>query len=196
MRDPAHAALAAPPPASVTPVALRLARLLPQLLLVHEQCRAADAAASIACWPTSPSPDRRRTTTPSIVTPNILQSLPGVGRVVAATMLTEASGPLAAPRLSYAPRAGGRGARSRNAAARRAVARPHALCRVQAPRRAKRSTTGPAPAFNMMRPRARTTDRLRQRGHTHRRALRSVGDRWLRILVAMLHTRTCTTPRN
>jgi hypothetical protein len=33
-------------------------------------------------------------------------------------------------------------------------------------------------------------DRLRQRGHTHGRALRSVSDRWLRILVAMLQTGT------
>ena len=29
-------------------------------------------------------------------------------------------------------------------------------------------------------------DRLRARGHYHARALRSVGDRWLRILIAML----------
>jgi Transposase IS116/IS110/IS902 family len=31
-------------------------------------------------------------------------------------------------------------------------------------------------------------DRLRARGHNHARALRSVADRWLRILVAMLTT--------
>jgi transposase len=31
---------------------------------------------------------------------------------------------------------------------------------------------------------------LRARGHTHGRALRSVADRWLRILVAMLRTGT------
>ena len=33
-------------------------------------------------------------------------------------------------------------------------------------------------------------DALRARGHHHARALRSVGDRWLRILTAMLQTRT------
>jgi hypothetical protein len=33
-------------------------------------------------------------------------------------------------------------------------------------------------------------DGLRGRGHHHARALRSVADRWLRILVAMLKTRT------
>ena len=31
---------------------------------------------------------------------------------------------------------------------------------------------------------------LRARGHSHGRALRSVADRWLRILTAMLKTRT------
>lgn len=35
---------------------------------------------------------------------------------------------------------------------------------------------------------------LRARGHSHARALRSVGDRWLRILVAMLNTRTLYDP--
>jgi transposase IS116/IS110/IS902 family protein len=33
-------------------------------------------------------------------------------------------------------------------------------------------------------------DGLRARGHSHARALRSVADRWLRILVAMLQART------
>ena len=33
-------------------------------------------------------------------------------------------------------------------------------------------------------------DGLRSRGHSHARALRSVADRWLRILIAMLKTRT------
>jgi hypothetical protein len=33
-------------------------------------------------------------------------------------------------------------------------------------------------------------DALRKRGHGHARALRSVADRWLRILVAMLKTST------
>lgn len=35
---------------------------------------------------------------------------------------------------------------------------------------------------------------LRARGHTHGRALRSVADRWLRILMAMLKTRTLYDP--
>ena len=37
--------------------------------------------------------------------------------------------------------------------------------------------------------------RLRMRGHTHGRALRSVVDRWLRILVAMLRHRTLYDPK-
>ena len=37
-------------------------------------------------------------------------------------------------------------------------------------------------------------DALRARGHGYARALRSVADRWLRILVAMLTTRTLYDP--
>ena len=37
-------------------------------------------------------------------------------------------------------------------------------------------------------------DALRARGHRHARALRSVADRWLRILIAMLTTRTLYDP--
>jgi transposase len=37
-------------------------------------------------------------------------------------------------------------------------------------------------------------DTLRTRGHGHARALRSVADRWLRILVAMLRTGTLYDP--
>ncbi len=37
-------------------------------------------------------------------------------------------------------------------------------------------------------------DGLRTRGHSHARALRSVADRWLRILVAMLKTGTLYDP--
>jgi transposase len=35
---------------------------------------------------------------------------------------------------------------------------------------------------------------LRTRGHSHGRALRSVADRWLRILIAMLKTQTLYDP--
>ena len=45
-------------------------------------------------------------------------------------------------------------------------------------------------------PRARTTTALRARGHSHARALRSVADRWLRILVAMLRPGRCMTPHD
>ena len=37
-------------------------------------------------------------------------------------------------------------------------------------------------------------DRVRARGHSHARALRSVADRWLRILVAMLRSGTLYDP--
>ena len=126
-------------------VAIRIAALVPQLILVHQQrttserqidrlletLATADAAAG--------EPHEHRDV-------EILRSLPGVGRMVTATMLAEALYHWA--RTSIQHDAGAR-------------------------------------AYY---------DGLRARGHRHARALRSVADRWLRILVAMLTTRTLYDP--
>lgn len=116
----------------------------------------------------------------------VLSSLPGVGRTVLATLITEAQDPLA--RRDYqalraltgvAPitrQSGGQ----RRVALRRAshVGLRHAIyhwARIASLRDASSKTY---------------YTRLRARGHSHARALRSVGDRLLRIACAMLRDQT------
>ena len=119
----------------------------------------------------------------------ILRSLPGVGRQVAATMLAEASRPLRARDyhtlrlyVGIAPVSKWSGKRRR---------RPTVHMRRACNRRLRRAAyhwgrvslvnDGPTRVYY---------DELRARGHTHGRALRSVIDRWFRILMAMLRTGT------
>ena len=167
-------------------VAARVRAVLPQLLLVFEQRKEVErqidrvlqrlAAAAL----TDPESREHRDV-------QILQSLPGVGRIVAATMLTEATGPLAdsdyvtlRAYTGVAPvtkRSGKRGyfVHMRYACKRRRRQALYHWARV-------RVQTDQA---------ARTYyDALRAKGHGYARALRSVADRWLRILIAMLKTGT------
>lgn len=116
----------------------------------------------------------------------ILTSLPGVGRMVTVAMLTEATQPLATRdydglrvRIGTAPitKASGkhRAVHMRLACAARLREAAYHWGRVSVQQ-------DPSSAAYYR--------RLRARGHTHGRALRSVVDRWLRILVAMLRHRT------
>ena len=116
----------------------------------------------------------------------ILESLPGVGRKVAVTMLAEAAGPLAhrdyarlRAHLGTAPVTTASGKR-RVVAMRRAC--NHRL-RWAAYHWGRTSVQRDAPSAAYYRA-------LRARGHRHGRALRSVVDRWLRILTAMLRQNT------
>ena len=119
----------------------------------------------------------------------ILRSLPGVGRVVAATMLAEASRPLAARDYQML--------RAQAGAA--PVTRQSGKSRVVCMRRACNSRLRHAIfhwARNSIRldaPSRAHYQRLRQR-HGHARALRGVADRLLDILIAMLKTRTLYDP--
>ena len=116
----------------------------------------------------------------------ILQSLPGVGRIVAATMLTDATGPLAD--RDYATlRAHAGAAPVTKRSGKRAVVHMRYACKGALRQalyhwaRTSIQLDAAARAYYKA---------LRARGHRHGRALRSVGDRWLRILIAMLKTRT------
>jgi len=170
-------------------VATRIASLVPQLQLVHTQRveteRQIDRRlAQLASAEADSEPREHRDV-------EILQSLPGVGRMVAATMLAEASGLLAA--------------------------RDYPTLRAHAGAAPVTKRSGKRHVFVHMRyacnPRlrdalyhwARTSiqhdlaarayyDRLRARGHKHARALRSVANRWLRILTAMLTKGTTYDP--
>ncbi|MGH8263713.1 MAG: IS110 family transposase [Steroidobacteraceae bacterium] len=112
----------------------------------------------------------------------ILESLPGVGRKVAVTMLAEAAEPLAhrdyhrlRAHLGTAPVTIASGKR-RVVSMRRACNR---RLRWAAYHWGRSSVQHDAPSAAYYR-------QLRARGHGHARALRSVVDRWLRILIAML----------
>jgi transposase len=120
----------------------------------------------------------------------ILASLPGVGRTVTVAMLTEAAQPLATrdydalrTHTGVAPITKASGKRRlvhmRYACAERLRDVAYHWGRVSAQQ-------DPASA--------RYYRALRARGQTHGRALRSVVDRWLRILVAMLRHRTLYDP--
>lgn len=167
-------------------VALRVAALIPQLVVVHEQRATAErqidrllkTLADAAAGDGEPREHRDV---------EILQSLPGVGRVVTATMLTEAAGPLAACDYATLRAYAGAAPVTKRSGKRAFFVHMRYACK-QRLRQAlyhwsRTSIQHDAAARAYY-------DRLRARGHSHARALRSVGDRWLRILIAMLKTRT------
>lgn len=116
----------------------------------------------------------------------ILTSLPGVGRMVTVTLLAEAA-PLLATRDYLRLRAQAGSAPVTNASGKRRGVTMRRACNPRLREamyhwaRVSLQHDVAAAAYYL---------RLRQRGHTHGRALRSLADRWLRILVAMLTQRT------
>jgi transposase len=120
----------------------------------------------------------------------ILESLPGVGRMVTVAMLTQAAQPLAA--RNYAAlrtRVGIAPVTKQSGKARVVQMRTGCVARLREAayhwgRVSIQRDPGSAAYYR----------RLRARGHTHGRALRSVVDRWLRILVALLRHRTLFDP--
>lgn len=119
----------------------------------------------------------------------ILRSLPGLGRVVAATMLAEASRPLAARDYQTLRAHGGAAPITRQSGKTRLV-----LMRRACNGRLRDALFHWASNAIRLDPSTRAHyDRLRQR-HGHARAIRGVVDRLLRVLVAMLTTRTLYDP--
>lgn len=120
----------------------------------------------------------------------ILQSLPGVGRTVTATMLAEAWRPLAS-RDYHALRAqGGSAPVTRQSGKRRLVAMRYA-CNT----RLRTALHHWGSCAKDRDPLAREHYlALRQRGYNHARAVRGVIDRLLAVLIAMLRTQTLYDP--
>jgi transposase len=183
-----HACLQAPPlpasPAAIAAAGEHIAVLLPRLRLTFEQrgrCerrleKLLDALAAEDRAPGQPLEHRDVT---------ILRSLPGVGRVVAATMLAEAWPALAARDYQML--------RAHTGVA--PVTRQSGKTRIVRMRRSCNGRLRDAVfhwASNSIRldPHCRAHyDRLR-RDHGHARALRGVADRLLGILIAMLRAGT------
>lgn len=120
----------------------------------------------------------------------ILRSLPGVGPIIIGTLLAEAA-PLLAQRDGTTLRSYGgpapitrRSGKSWSVVMRRGC---NERLRNAFYHWARVSTINDAAARTYY-------AELRSRGHSHGRALRSVSDRWIRILMAMLRDRTLYTP--
>lgn len=182
-----HQSLAAPPlpvaPGVAEAATAHLTLLLPRLRLVRAQRAHCDRQLEtlLAALAEPARPEHRDVT--------ILRSLPGVGRVVAATMLAEAAQPLAARDYQTLRTYAGVAPVTRQSGKARWVIMRRA-CNVQL-RQAVFQW-----AANSIRLDAHCRahyDRLRQR-HGHARALRGVGDRLLRVLIAMLIAGTVYKP--
>ena len=111
-----------------------------------------------------------------------LRSLPGVGRVVAATVLAEASAALAERDYQALRAYAGIAPVTKQSGKRRMV-----LMRYACNGRLRNALYHRARVAAMRDPSSKTYYAgLRQRGHSYARALRSVADRLLRVLIAML----------
>jgi len=166
-------------------VEARIASLLPQLRLIHDQRlmgerRIDRLLESLETDPLEPESREHRDV-------QILRSLPGVGRMVAATMLTEATGPLADRDYGTLRAQAGIAPVTKRSGKRALFVHMRYACKRRLREalyhwsRTSIQHDGAARAYY---------DALRARGRGHARALRSVGDRWLRILIAMLRTRS------
>jgi transposase len=175
-----------------------IALLLPRLRLAQQQRKNCEAQIETLLAQLGETPSQEAETREHRDV-EILRSLPGIGRVVAATMLAEASQPLE-ERDYHALRAHAGVAPVTKQSGKRAT-----------PRNGKRTTVSMRRACNQRLRNAvyhwarvsaqrdpQTKSHygaLRQRGHSHGRALRGVADRLLRILVAMLDHGTLYDPR-
>ena len=169
-------------------VATRIASLVPQLRLVRTQRteteHAIDRGLEKLGETTEDQPREHRDV-------HILLSLPGVGRTVTATMLTEAAGPLAARDYALLRAQSGTAPITKRSSKRTFHVHMRRACKHRLRQVmyhwARTSIQHDAPARAYY-------DALRARGHHHARALRSVADRWLRILIAMLNAGTVYDP--
>lgn len=120
----------------------------------------------------------------------ILESLPGVGRMVTVTMLVDATQPLATRDYDTVRAHVGVAPITKASGKRRMVSMRYA-CH---PRLREAAYHWGRVSLQHDDASAAYYHRLRARGHTHGRALRSVVDRLLRILVVMLRHRTLYDP--
>ena len=120
----------------------------------------------------------------------ILRALPGVGRLVAATVLAEASRPLAERDYQTLRTHAGSAPVTRRSG-KKAVVSMRQACNP----RLRNAVYHWARVSVQVDPRCHEHyDRLRQRGHEHARALRGVVDRSIAVLIAMLTSRTLYDP--
>lgn len=169
-----------------------IALLLPRLRLVHTQRRRCGARLE-ALLDKLQATDNEEGQLGEHRDVEILRSLPGVGRLIAATVLAEASRPLA-ERDYHALRAyAGIAPVTKQSGKRRMV-----VMRYACNSRLRHALYHWARVAAICDPASKSYyAALRERGHSYARALRSVADRLLRVLMAMLRSgslfdATCT----
>lgn len=184
--DAVRAVLRAPAlpvaPGTVQAAQRHLAVLLPRLRLVHQQ--RGECATLIEGLLEQLGDQQEHRDVP------ILRSLPGVGRVVAATMLAEA-GRLLAARDYHGLRTHAGVAPVTKQSGKHRVVQMRYACNHRL--RAAVHYWGQSAVRHDPHSRAHY-DRLRAAGQSHGRALRGVVDRLLRVLMAMLTTQTVYDP--
>lgn len=166
-------------------VAVRVTDLLEQLRVVHAQRRRAERrlAAALAALAGDAVAELGREQHDA----TILQSLPGIGTRIAATLLAEAAQPLQARDYHALRGLAGVAPVTHQSGKSRVV-----LMRYACHHRLQTAVFTWAQGSLRCDPRAKALyTRLRQRGHTHARALRGVADRLLNLLIALLRTHTC-----
>jgi transposase len=191
-------------PGTIEAVTGHIQLLLPRVRLVHEQRRACEAElesvlTELRTTETPPPADgssgAQPNSAPSAVAPGdvaILESLPGVGVVVTSSFIADAM-PLLRLRDYESLRAltGVAPVRRQTGKNKRGMISMRYACNVRLRNAcyhfARVSTQVDAAARHYY-------AALRARGHSHGRALRSVADRWLRILISMLTHRTLYDP--
>jgi transposase len=162
--------------------------LLPRLRLLHRQ--RTDLARRIAALleelaaPAQGQPEHRDAA--------ILLSLPGLGRKIAATMLSEASQAIA-QRDYHALRCYSGTAPVTQQSGKKKIV----LMRRGANERLRNALYHWARASVVWNPACKKTYAdMRARGQSHGRALRGMADRWLKVLIAMLSTHTLYNPQH
>jgi transposase len=188
--DAVLAAVQVPPlrvaPGNLEAVAAHLTVLLPQLRLAHDQRHRMVAGrldTVLTALAQEEQPGEHRDVT-------VLRSLPGVGRLVAATVLAEATRPLAARDYQTLRAQAGAAPITRQSGTKKVV-----VMRAACNQRLRYALYHWARVSVQVDARCRAHyDRLRQRGHDHARALRGVVDRLLAVLIAMLNSRTLYDP--
>jgi transposase len=188
-----HAPALAMPPGVVDAVCTHLSLLLPQIrVLADQRKRCADHVESLLHeLETQPAAADGESREHRDVT--ILRSLPGVGRKVLATMLAEASRPLADRDYRTLRLWAGTAPVTSWSGKRRT--QPFVKMRYACNQRLRQAAYHWSRISLQHDPASRAYyQRLRQRGHRHGRALRSVADRLFRILIAMLTKGTLYDP--
>lgn len=157
--------------------------LLPRLRLLHQQrtdlARRIGAILEQMASPAEGHPSEHRDAA-------ILLSLPGLGRKIAATMLSEASQAIAERDYHALRSYSGVAPITKQSGKKKIVLMRHS-CNLRL-RNALYHWSRNSIVWN---PHSKKTyAQMRARGHSHGRALRGMADRWLKVLVSMLSTNT------